>query len=362
MDLLLDIALLALLLVTAISIAWIKDLFAAAMLAGIYGLLSAGFFMTMGAVDVAFTEAAVGAGISPLLILLTLALCGRYQRPDRNRARLAVALVGVVGALLISATADMPFFGDANAPAQVHVAPHYIQESMREIGIPNIVTSVLASYRGFDTFGEVVVIFTAGLGVLSLLMATSAQPDPALSPSPLQRQSRDIVLRVVAKVLIAPIMLYALYVQFHGEYGPGGGFQAGVIFAVGFILYSLVFGLDAVRKVASHGLVQLLSAIGVLVYGCVGIVSMASGKNFLDYSALAGSAVTGQHIGIIVIELGVGITVASVMIMVSYLFSAQLRGSEAEPAARALQDSPADAAAPTAAPASALQSLQQGGG
>lgn len=363
MDLLLDIALLALLLVTAVSIAWIKDLFAAAMLAGIYGLLSAGFFMTMGAVDVAFTEAAVGAGISPLLILLTLALCGRYQRPDRNRARLAIALVAVVGALLISATADMPFFGDASAPAQVHVAPHYIQQSMREIGIPNIVTSVLASYRGFDTFGEVVVIFTAGLGVLSLLMASPTQPAPAMPSSPLQQQSRDIVLRVVAKVLIAPIMLYALYVQFHGEYGPGGGFQAGVIFAVGFILYSLVFGLDAVRKVASHGLVQLLSAIGVLVYGSVGIVSMVSGKNFLDYSALAGNAVTGQHIGIILIELGVGITVASVMIMVSYLFSAQLRDRDAEPALNNPQHNPKDGGAPgSPSSTSTLHSLEQGAG
>ncbi|WP_082859220.1 DUF4040 domain-containing protein [Microbulbifer sp. Q7] len=325
MDLLLDIALLALLLATAISIAWIKDLFAAAMLAGIYGLLSAGFFMTMGAVDVAFTEAAVGAGISPLLIVMTLALCGRYQRADRARARLAIALVASVGAMLIAATVDMPSFGDANAPAHMHVAPHYISESMAEIGIPNIVTSVLASYRGFDTFGEVVVIFTAGLGVLSLLMARAEQPLQASPQTPVEAQSRDIVLRVVAKVLIAPIMLYALYVQFHGEYGPGGGFQAGVIFAVGFILYGLVFGLDAVRKVASHGLVQMLSAVGVLIYGCVGLLSLVSGKNFLDYGALAGNPVTGQHVGIIAIELGVGITVAAVMIMVFYLFSAQLR-------------------------------------
>jgi len=324
MELLLDIALLALLLITAISIAGIKDLLAAAMLAGIYGLLSAGFFMTMGAVDVAFTEAAVGAGISPLLIVLTLALCGRQQRGDRQRAMLALFLVLPVGALLIVATHDMPAFGAADAPAQMHVAPHYIQQSMAEIGIPNIVTSVLASYRGYDTFGEVVVIFTAGLGVLSLLMRSQGIDEPTVEPAP-NAQSRDIVLRVIAKVLIAPIMLYALYVQFHGEYGPGGGFQAGVIFAVGFILYGLVFGLDAVRRVASHGLVQFLSAVGVLIYGSVGLLSLASGKSFLDYSALASNPVSGQHIGIIAIELGVGITVAAVMIMIFYLFAAQLR-------------------------------------
>ncbi|MFD1217490.1 DUF4040 domain-containing protein [Microbulbifer celer] len=329
MELLLDIALLAMLLITAVSIAWIKDLLAAAMLAGIYGLLSAGFFMTMGAVDVAFTEAAVGAGISPLLIMLTLALCGRYQRGDAKRAMLTLLLVIPVGALLMVATHDMPAFGAADAPAQLHVAPHYIRQSMAEIGIPNIVTSVLASYRGFDTLGEVVVIFTAGLGVLSLLQTSQHAGSPALQtiPAASAAQSRDIVLRVVAKVLIAPIMLYALYVQFHGEYGPGGGFQAGVIFAVGFILYGLAFGLDAVTRVASHGLVQFLSAVGVLIYGSVGLLSLANGKNFLDYSALASDPIGGQHIGIIAIELGVGITVASVMIMVFYLFSAQMRQS-----------------------------------
>ncbi|SDK19565.1 DUF4040 domain-containing protein [Microbulbifer yueqingensis] len=327
MDLLLDLALLSLLLLTAVSIAWTRDMFAAAMLTGIYGLLSASFFMTMGAVDVAFTEAAVGAGISPLLILATLALCGRNQKADPPRAMLALCLVGAVGALLIAATLDMPAFGDPGAPAHIHVAPHYIGESFAEIGIPNVVTSVLASYRAFDTLGEVVVIFTAGLGVLSLLLALREQQHPirALSaPHP-----QHLVLRLVAKVLIPPILIYALYVQFHGEYGPGGGFQAGVIFAVGFILYALVFGLDAVKRVAGHGVVQFLAALGVLIYGSVGLLGMATGKNFLDYSALAADPVSGQHLGIIVIELGVGITVAAVMMLVFYLFSEQLqRGLE----------------------------------
>lgn len=324
MELLLDISLLALLLVTAVAIAWTRDLFAAAMFAGIYGLLSASFFMTMGAVDVAFTEAAVGAGISPLLIILTLALCGRRQRPDPSRAVLALGLVAVVGALLIAATLDMPAFGAADAPAQTHVAPRYINDSMAEIGIPNIVTSVLASYRAFDTLGEVVVIFTAGLGVLALLAGSGEQRIGNRLPASPGGGSRDLVLRVIAKILIAPIMLYALYVQFHGEYGPGGGFQAGVIFAVGFILYGLVFGLDAVRRVAGSAVVQLLAALGVLIYGCVGLLSLVAGKNYLDYSALAGDPVSGQHIGIIAIELGVGITVASVMILIFYLFSGQL--------------------------------------
>ena len=325
MELLLDIALLALLLTTALAIAWTKDLFAAAMLTGIYGLLSASFFMTLDAVDVAFTEAAVGAGISPLLILLTLALCGRRQRSNRQRAALALLLVATVGALLVAATLDMPAFGDIAAPAHQHVAPRYIGDSMAEIGIPNIVTSVLASYRAYDTLGEVAVIFTAGLGVLALLLGDRESPASLPQREPSQAaQSPHLVLQVIAKTLIAPILVYALYVQFHGEYGPGGGFQAGVIFAVGFILYALVFGLEAVRKVARNTVIQVLAAVGVLIYGSVGLLGLATGRNFLDYNALAADPVSGQHLGIIAIELGVGITVASVMLLVFYLFSEQL--------------------------------------
>lgn len=322
MELILDITLLSLLLVTAVYIAWTRDLFAAVMLAGIYGLLSASFFMSMGAVDVAFTEAAVGAGISPLLMLSTLAICGRAQRANPQRAILALISVTVVGVLLISATLEMPAFGSPDAPAHLHVAPRYLTDSMREIGIPNVVTSVLASYRAFDTLGEVVVIFTAGLGVLSLLGLQGEVPQRQVQ-SPMAEPSH-LVLRVVGKVLVPPIMLFALYVQFHGEYGPGGGFQAGVIFAVGFILYSLVFGLDAVERIVNRSLVQALAALGVLVYGTVGVLGIVSGRNYLDYSGLAGDSVTGQHLGIIAIELGVGITVAAVMMLVFFVFSAQL--------------------------------------
>lgn len=325
MELLVDIALLTMLLVTAVYVAVSRDLLAAVMLTGIYGLLSASFFMTMGAVDVAFTEAAVGAGISPLLMLTTLALCGRKQRPDPGRAIFALAIVSVVGGLLIAATLDMPAFGAPDAPAQLHVAPRYILDSMGEIGIPNIVTSVLASYRAFDTLGEVVVIFTAGLAVLALLTPASrgmGTEESVASAAP--RSPKHEILKVLSAILIPPILIFALYVQFHGEYGPGGGFQAGVIFAVGLILYALVFGSSALAKVVDRAVLEFLAAFGVLVFGLVGVLGMLTGKNFLDYSALAGDAITGQHLGIIVIELGVGITVAAVMILIFFMFSSQL--------------------------------------
>ena len=147
----------------------LHNLFAVAMLSGIYSLLAAGLFVELDAVDVAFTEAAVGAGISTIVMLGTLALTSDRERTPVTPSPLAMLVVLVTGAALIHGTLDMPSYGDPSAPVHQHVAPRYIQESGREVGVPNIVTSVLASYRGYDTLGEVAVIFTAGIGVLVLI-------------------------------------------------------------------------------------------------------------------------------------------------------------------------------------------------
>lgn len=130
-----------------------------------------------------------------------------------------------------------------------------------------------------------------------------------------------LVLRVVAKLLIPMILIFALYVQFHGDYGPGGGFQAGVIFASAFILYSLIFGIENARNVISFNLLRIVSAFGLLLYIGVGISALISGGNFLDYNVLASNPLSGQHIGILLIELGVGMTVAAVMMMIFFVFS-----------------------------------------
>ena len=129
-----------------------------------------------------------------------------------------------------------------------------------------------------------------------------------------------LIVRVVAKLFIPLILLFALYVQFHGEYGPGGGFQAGVIFAAGFILYALVFDMETAEKVAPAGLLRVLMATGLLIYAGVGIGSLLLGGNFLDYSVLLDDPVHGQHLGIMLIELGVGVTVASTLIIIFYSF------------------------------------------
>jgi multicomponent Na+:H+ antiporter subunit B len=156
--------------VIAVVIIRLKDLFAAVMLMGIFSLLSASLFTVMDAVDVAFTEAAVGAGISTILLLATLALTDSEEHPEHNRFRpLPLLAVVFTGAALIYASFDMPRYGDPGAPVHQYLAPHYIEETAEEIGVPNIVTAVLASYRGYDTWGETTVIFTAGVGVLLLL-------------------------------------------------------------------------------------------------------------------------------------------------------------------------------------------------
>ena len=136
---------------------------------------------------------------------------------------------------------------------------------------------------------------------------------------------RMLILRVVAKLLIPLILLFAFYVQFHGEYGPGGGFQAGVIFAAGFILYALVFELDTAQQVAPPWLLRGLMATGLLIYAGVGIDSLLLGGNFLDYNVLLDDPVDGQHLGILLIELGVGITVAATLIMIFYAFAGRGR-------------------------------------
>ncbi len=164
-----DIVLLALLVFTAITIARLRGLFSAAIVAGIYSLLGACWMSVLDQPDVAFTEASVGAGISTVLILVTLSLTTSKEKEPERTPLLPLVVVLITGAALIYGTMDMPRLGDPQAPTNLHVAPRYIEESPHEIGVPNLVTAVLASYRGYDTLGETAVVLTAGVGVMILL-------------------------------------------------------------------------------------------------------------------------------------------------------------------------------------------------
>ncbi|MDX1452314.1 MAG: DUF4040 domain-containing protein [Oleiphilaceae bacterium] len=319
MAILIDLVLLAMLALTALRVIFLRDLFAVVMLFGIYSFLSALIFVSLDAVDVAFTEASVGAGISTVLMLGTLALTGRKEKKNQHSSLLPLIVVTVTGAALIYGTLDMPPFGDPDNPVHQHVAPRYIEESPKEVGLPNMVTSVLASYRGFDTLGETVVVFAAAIGVLALLGIRRSE----VGDAPESGLKAHHVLRVVAKLLIPLVILFALYVQFHGDFGPGGGFQAGVIAAAAFILYALVFGLPLSFAVIGPKFLQILAPFGVLLYASVGLYSMFKGGQFLDYNKLAADPIAGQHYGIIIIELGVGITVFAVMLSIFYAFASQ---------------------------------------
>ncbi len=175
MEHLIVIVLLSFLVITAVAVVMLHDLFAVVMLFGIYSLLSAAIFLVLDAVDVAFTEAAVGAGISTVLMLATLALTTRQEKTSLRFSPIPLLVVIITGAALVYGTLDMPRYGDPTAAIHQHVAPRYLERAPRETGIPNVVTSVLASYRGYDTLGEVTVIFTAGVGVMMLLGSSRRQ-------------------------------------------------------------------------------------------------------------------------------------------------------------------------------------------
>ncbi len=328
MTVLFGVLLLTLLVITAVAIVHTRNLFVAVMLLGIFSLLIAANFFLLDAADVALTEAAVGAGISTVLFLGALALTSEFEHARTPHRWLSLAVVAGATLVVLYATFDKPAFGDPEAPVQQHVAPWYLEKTPEYINIPNVVTAVLGSYRGYDTLGEVFVVFTAGIGVLFLLSADRGPGGPRR-----RREAEDsaiglrnhVIPLVVSRLLAPFILLFGLYVQFHGEYGPGGGFQAGALIAAAFILYALIEGEERTLQVLPRRALMGLMVGGALLYGGVGLAGMLLGANFLDYSVLAADPVSGQQIGIILIEAGVGMTVTGVLLTIFHAFAARDR-------------------------------------
>jgi len=341
----LNVALLLMLLVCGIAIARTRSVMAAILLMSVYSLASAVWLVVMDAADVAFTEAVVGAGVSTIVLLgATLLARGQIERRSWHASIAPGVLAIGVGVLLVYAATGLPGFGDAASPANAHVGRAYLEQAAQDIGAPNMVTAVLASYRGFDTLGEAVVIFAAGIGVALLL---GFGPRAQLAPPPEDLGDHHVVLRVAAKLLIPLIVLYAFYVQFHGDVGAGGGFQAGVILAVAAILHALVFGLRETMAAVPAKAARTVAALGVLLYAGIGVVCIVNGGGFLDYDRLFTSRIEamipasllgdpahehhwGQHFGIFFIELGVLLTVAATMVTIFYGFAGRVVGGEAK--------------------------------
>ena len=313
--------LLSLLVITAVAIVRTKNLFVAVMLTSIFSLLMAANFFILDAADVALTEAAVGAGITTVIFLGALALTAEREKYPSSGGRLALVVVAVLATLIIYATFDKPRLGDPDAPVHQHVAPWYLEKTPELIGIPNVVTAVLGSFRGYDTLGEVFVVFAACIGVLFIL---GVQPEGSGGRASESAGLRHhLIPQVVGRLLIPFIVLFGLYVQFHGEYGPGGGFQAGALIATGVILYALLEGEEAALRAVPRSLLMALVVGGACLYGGVGLVCILLGGNFLDYSVLAADPVAGQQIGILLIEAGVGMAVCGALLSIFHAFAAR---------------------------------------
>jgi multicomponent Na+:H+ antiporter subunit B len=326
LDTLFGMVLLTLLLVTALAIVSTSNLFVAVMLTSIFSLLTAATFFILDAADVALTEAAIGAGMSTILFLGALALVPERERRASTRRWLPVAVIALTAVTVIYATFEKPRLGDPSAPVHQHVAPWYLEQTPLLMDMSNVVTAILAGFRGYDTFGEVLVILTAGLGVLLILGNGRAAPSAA-DAMPVAGLRHHVVPRVVGQLLVPFIVLFGLYLQFHGEFSPGGGFQAGAIIAVGIVLHALLEGEGASRAIVPERVLVGLMAGGALLFCGVGVAGMLLGGNFLDYSLLSSSPVLGQQRGIHLVEAGVGITVTGTLVAAYHAFAGRDRAA-----------------------------------
>ncbi|NCC94904.1 MAG: Na(+)/H(+) antiporter subunit B [Opitutae bacterium] len=264
--------------------------------------------------------------------------------------RLGLLAVILFGALLVYGTTDFPDWGDPSSPAATHLSPYYIQHSLHDTAVPNIVTAVLADYRGYDTMFETAVIFTAGLACLFLLRVFITPKETEASGlyrhratgitlrieqgGRLPQDSReferidsqwvpyDLIIRKACRLVIPFIQLFALYVVAHGHHSPGGGFQGGVIFGAAVILFAISQNMRTTLEALSEKRSVLLAAGGVLLYVGTGALCLLLGAQFLDYAALAGllgvDPIMARSHGILIVEIGVAVAVMAVMVSLYY--------------------------------------------
>lgn len=243
-----------------------------------------------------------------------------------------VALVTVIitGGLLLYATSDFPAWGDPLSPANVSdLSQHYITESRVETEVPNLVTAVLADYRGYDTMFETVVIFVAGLAILAVLSQGRSKDEVTRVISDERFEDRDMITITTCRLVVPLLQLFALYVLAHGHYSPGGGFQGGVMLGASFILIALTSGLPSALQRLSIERAVTVAGLGVLVYAGTGLVCMFLGKNFLDYhilhKLLPADAVKARYHSMLIVEIGVALTVTAIMFTIYAALSSKGR-------------------------------------
>ncbi len=290
-----------------------RSLLFSAIIFSLFSLFCAFFYIVSLAVDVAITEIAIGAGASSVLMFLTLLKVGVNEkkltinlRQEKQKKYVTLVFLIIIGVFICASLMDMPAFMNPSNPSNLHIANRYIKETPIYYQIPNIVTAVLGSYRGYDTMGETTVILTAAIGVFALLRSGKPEKEIVITSNDLTDNS---VLLRGAQILVPIVMLFASYVLLHGDLSPGGGFQGGVVFANAYILMALIFGLDKTTKYISSFALQVILSVGVLIYSGTGFLTFLIGGSFLEYNVLAHEAFEGQHYGLFLIELGVFFTV-----------------------------------------------------
>jgi len=242
-------------------------------------------------------------------------------------ASIAVTITGVI---LLYAVTDFPSFGDPRSPANAGVAEgspsasrYYIENTYRDTKVPNLVTAILADYRGYDTLFETVVIFTAGMAIFAILRVlrnedAPSAPDPESTNRTIDGDHHRIIVGITCRLAVPLVQIFALYVVAHGHHSPGGGFQGGVMLGASFILIALSGSLhDALARFSEASYIRLAS-LGILIYAGVAFLPLVFGRNFVDYGALRGLLGTeGEEMarshGIFGVELGVAFTVMAVM-------------------------------------------------
>ncbi len=244
----------------------------------------------------------------------------------------AFIAVVLTGSLLLYGVSDFPHWGDAHSPANAgaktesgvpigdSVSQAFITETVELTEVPNLVTAVLADYRGYDTMFETVVIFAAGMAIFAILRVMGT------SEAPLRADSRDafsdgdhsrIIVGITCKMLIPVIQLFALYVVAHGHHSPGGGFQGGVIMGASFILLAIAKDLDDALKWFSEKNFMILASIGIVIYAGFGLLCLFMQRNFLDYGVLKHVMFTSEQMArshaMLGVEIGVAFTVTAIM-------------------------------------------------
>jgi multicomponent Na+:H+ antiporter subunit B len=261
---------------------------------------------------------------------------------------LGLIAVLVFGGLLFSISLELPDLGDAQSPASTHVSPYYIEHAMQDTAVPNVVTAILADYRGYDTLFETAVIFSAGLACFFLLRISERRAPKARfyrhrttgltlrveKGGRLPENSRDferidsvwvpydVIINMTCRLVVPFIQLFALYVIAHGHHSPGGGFQGGVIFGSAIILYAISTNLRRALRRINEKTSVLLGLGGMIIYLGTGLLCMLLGAGFLNYSALSLfpglDPISARSSGILIVEIGVGIAVTAVMVWIYY--------------------------------------------